>query len=307
MQILSTIIPIFLVVLLGWIVHQRGFIPPEFLEPANRLVYYVAIPAMIFKSVSRSTLGDWFNPAMLVTTFTALVLVYAASWFYCRLVKMDPSQAGTYIQSAGHGNLGYVGLAVAFYFMGETGLVHASVIAGFLMIFQNLLSVMALQAHAPDAFRRHTGSVFVANVAGNPVILSALAGMVFSAWHIAMPLIIERTLSILSGLALPTALLLIGASLSLERIRLRIGQVLGVSMIKLMLLPAIGWLLSMIFQIDRQEFLPALILLAAPTATITYVMAKQMHGDADLAVATVSASTLLSSITFIFWLKLATW
>lgn len=306
MQILSTIIPIFLVVLLGWIVHRYGFIPEEFLVPANRLVFYVAIPAMIFKSVSKSTLGDWFNPVMITITLSAAIIIYLCAWIYCRLLHMDASQAGTYIQSAGHGNLGYVGLAVAFYFIGETGLVHASVIAGFLMILQNLLSVMALQVHTPAAYRQTVGSVFGTKVLGNPVIISALAGMVFSAMQLSIPLIIERSLTILSGLALPTALLLIGASLSLERIRVRLSQVLGASLFKLMILPATGWLLFMLFHVGREEFLPALILLASPTATITYVMAREMHGDADLAVATVSASTLLSSVTFILWLKLAT-
>ncbi len=306
MQIFLAIIQILLVVLLGWIVHRIGLIPEKFLVPANRLVFHVAIPAMIFKSVSKSTLGDWFNPVMITITLLAAVIIYLCAWIYCRLLHMDASQAGTYIQSAGHGNLGYVGLAVAFYFRGETGLVHASVIAGFLMILQNLLSVMALQVHTPAAYRKTAGSVFGTKVLGNPVIISALAGMVFSATQISIPLIFERSLTILSGLALPTALLLIGASLSLERIRVRIPQVLGASLFKLMILPATGWLLFMFFHIGREEFLPALILLASPTATITYVMAQEMHGDADLAVATVSASTLLSAVTFILWLKLAT-
>jgi predicted permease len=72
--------------------------------------------------------------------------------------------------------------------------------------------------------------------------------------------------------------------------------------IKILVLPAVGLLLFWLFKIDKTEFLPGLILLATPTATVSYVMAKEMHGDADFAVAAISLSTLLSAATYIFWL-----
>jgi hypothetical protein len=73
-----------------------------------------------------------------------------------------------------------------------------------------------------------------------------------------------------------------------------------------MVMPALGWGLYRLFQVVPAEMVPGLILLASPTATVSYVMAKELHGNADLAVATVSASTLLSAGTIMLWLKLAT-
>jgi hypothetical protein len=61
MYIVSTIIPIFAVIILGWFARWRGFIPPEFLGPANRLVYYLAIPAMIFRGIPRDSLKRWLR------------------------------------------------------------------------------------------------------------------------------------------------------------------------------------------------------------------------------------------------------
>lgn len=306
MQIITTIIPIFIVVILGWAVHRRGFIPVEFLGPANRLVFYVAIPAMIFQSIAKSTLREWFNPLMIAATLAAAAIGYCCAWLACRLTAIRGPKAGTFIQSAGHGNLGYIGLAVAFYFMGPTGLVHASVVAGFLMILQNLLSVSALQAYAEPVEKAHRRVDFIAKVIGNPVILAVLAGMLFSALHLPVPVILERSLTIIGGLALPTALLIIGASLSMERIRAYKWFVLTATAIKLMALPFLGWMLYRLCGLGGADFLPGLILLASPTATITYVMAKEMRGDSDLAVATVSASTLASAVTYILWLKLTT-
>ena len=75
--------------------------------------------------------------------------------------------------------------------------------------------------------------------------------------------------------------------------------------IKLLLLPGFGYALYRLFDLPSQDFLPGLILLASPAATISYVMAKEMGGDPDFAVASISASTLLSSVTFTIWLNVA--
>ena len=305
MHILTTIIPIFIIVMLGWVVHRHGFLPDEFLGPANRLVFYVAIPAMIFQSIAQSTFGEFFNPLVIVLTLSAAALIYAAAWLTSRGMGMRRSLAGTFIQCSGHGNLGYIGLAVAFYFLGDEGLVHASVVAGFLMILQNILSTVALQTHATQAVAGSSYRLIVVKVMGNPVIVSVLLGMLFSVFSIPLPLIVARSLTILTGLALPTALLVIGASLSLERMAAQGLTVAGAVAFKLLVLPGAGWLLFRCFGLQTIDILPALILLASPTATISFVMAKEMQGDGDLATAAISASTLGSALTYIMWLKLA--
>ena len=102
------------------------------------------------------------------------------------------------------------------------------------------------------------------------------------------------------------ALLLIGATLSLEM--LRRGFLLALSaacLMKLAVLPGIGYGLFCYLGIAPGTYLPALILLASPTATLTYVMAEEMRGDPEFAVAAVSASTMLSSVTYAVWLHLA--
>ena len=119
-----------------------------------------------------------------------------------------------------------------------------------------------------------------------------------------MPQIGDRFLLILSGLALPMGLLLIGATISLDLLRRWLPQALLVAFFKLFLLPAAALLLFCLTGVDQQTFAPALILLAAPTATLTYVMAREMGGHVDLAVASVSLTTILSAFSYAFWLGL---
>ncbi len=301
MSIVTTIIPIFAVVIIGWIARHRGFIPPEFWGPANRLVFYIAIPAMIFRAVSRSCLDRQFDPLLIGLTLAASSGGYLAALAAARSLSLPSGCRGSFIQCSGHGNLGYIGLAVAFYYLGEQGLAAASLLAGFLMILQNTLSVFALQSSSG-----HSGSgrpiLMARRVMANPVIISALAGICVSALKIPVPLVVSRTLDILRAMALPTALLLIGASLSFDFIRSHKATVTAACLIKLGLMPAAGLALFKLAGFSSADILPAMILLASPTATIAYVMGSQMGGDADFAVAAISASTLVSALTFSIWL-----
>lgn len=304
MDIAATIIPIFAVIMLGWLARRKGFLPPEFLHPANRIVYHIAIPAMIFAALSRTSLSRQFHPLVIILTVMAAACAYALATLAARMAGLPRRQRGTFIQCAGHGNLGYIGLAVAFYFMGDTGLSRAGIIAGFLMIAQNLMSVIALQFYAEAETAGRPVGRLVLKIMGNPVILSAMAGIVFSSLGLPLPLVIRRSLEIISGMALPTALLLIGATLSFTLIRQYLRVVLSVAGIKLILLPAAGLAFFRLFHVPADAYLPALILLASPTATIAYVMGREMHGDPDAAVAIISAVTLFSALTFTFWLHL---
>lgn len=306
MQVFSTIIPIFAVVILGWFAHRRGFMPPDFLGPANRLVYYLAIPALIFRSISKASFRTEFNATVLLITLSSAVLAYGIAWLIGRLTRWPKGRIGAFIQCSAHGNHGYIGLPVAFYYMGETGLVKAGILAGFLMILQNVLSVLALQACTVADVKPGAKLLVIGEkLIRNPVIVSALAGVTASACRLSLPTAVLRFLDILSGLAPPMSLLLIGASLSMEVMRKNLIAVLGAVAIKIVALPLVGLGLYVTFGLKTADFLPGLILLATPTATVAYVMAKEMDCDDEFAVAAISTSTLASALTYLIWLMVA--
>ena len=303
MQVFSTIIPIFAVVILGCFARRKGFMPEAFLGPANRLVFYLAIPALIFRSIAKASFHTQFNATVLLITISSAVLAYTGAWLIGHFIHWPPKRTGTFIQCAAHGNHGFIGLPVAFYFLGENGLIKASILAGFLMILQNVLSVLVLQAHSiGESDGRRKIQAVTKSLIRNPVILSALAGVLVSFWQISIPLTIQRFLEILSGLAPPMSLLLIGASLSLKAMRQNLFSVLGAVVVKIIVLPLMGLTLFMIFDVKPADILPGLILLATPTATVAYVMSKEMHGDEAFAGAAISTSTIFSAATYLIWL-----
>ncbi|MBW1783804.1 MAG: AEC family transporter [Deltaproteobacteria bacterium] len=302
LHVVHTIVPIFIVILLGWFLNWRRFIPSSLIAPLNRLVYYLAIPAMIFRGVATSSLAVHFDPYLLAATLLSVLMVFVIALVTGTVCSLDRHHRGTFIQSSFHGNLGYIGLAVCYYLLGEKGLTSASILAGFLMLFQNFLSVIGYQLVAGRLKKGRRIWFFVKKIGGNPVVWSSLAGIAFSLLKIPIPVTIDKCLAIISGMALPSALLIIGASLSFGLMKSHIKLVFGAGLLKLVALPAFGVLAYVLSGIPSAQFLPGLILLAAPTATVTFIMAGEMDGSTDLATAAISMSTLLSALTFILWL-----
>jgi malate permease and related proteins len=304
-EIMSTIAPVFLVILLGAILRRRGLIREDFLGVANQLVYFVAIPAMIFREISGAPIFNYFRASLLVGTLLPLIIVSVAGLLLARILGLGSSgRQATFVQGTFHGNLGYIGLAVAYYYLGESGLARAAIISGFLMLLQNIQAVFLLtrsQSRVDSGGRSRFGMWFH-NVAVHPVILSAMAGILFSLSGWSIPTVLDRSLKIVGGMALPLALLLIGASLSPYRLRIQFPLVAAMAILKLLCLPLCGLLFYHWFGLASEDYMPGLILLAAPTATVVYVMAKEMGGDPSLASGVISASTLGSALTYMFWL-----
>ncbi len=303
MDIIQTILPIFIVIVLGWLCCRGGFMPAVFVGPANRLVYFLAIPAMIFRSIAGSSLKTHFEVKVLLLTLTALLATALLAWGLTCVRAFDgPAHRGSFIQAAFHGNLGYIGLAVAYYMMGPVGLAHASILAGFVMIVHNLMGVLVLSYHAAEQPTTSRRRLMAGQIIKNPVIVACMAGILFSLSGLPMPGMLDRVLAIVASMALPLALLIIGASLSFREFSGHFYSVAGASMIKLVFMPAMGLLLYRLAGLAPEAYLPGLILLAAPTATVAYVMALALKGDADFTVAVISLSTLLSLISFTFWI-----
>jgi len=299
LSILENISPVFLVILLGFMSRRMGFLPDIFITSANRLVYFIAIPILVYDEISRGSFSQSFDLYQIGGTFLAVGSVGAVSFILGRILKISPGEAATFVQTSFHGNLGYVGLAVVFYAMGPEGRGAASVLAGFLILFQNVLAIgmFTFLASGEKSIDVRVMGKFL----GNPIILATLLGLFSSAAGIRAPLFLERSFGIVGDMALPLALLIIGGSLKATSGR-RIQLVAFSTTFKLLLLPLTGFLLFRAMGVSLTQAETAVILLASPSATVTYVMASEMGGKPDLAAAAVTISTVLSIVTYTLWI-----
>ena len=121
---------------------------------------------------------------------------------------------------------------------------------------------------------------------------------------VTMPAVIMKSITIVANIALPMALIIIGCSISLEMLRKTLQPAALAATLKVIVLPALAVLFCRIFAIDLKEALPAIILLATPTAITAYVMARELGGDTDLASGAVTLTTLVSPLTYLGWIWL---
>jgi hypothetical protein len=131
----------------------------------------------------------------------------------------------------------------------------------------------------------------------NPLLLSCLAGLAWSVSGLELPVAVYRTCTVMGQFALPTALLTVGSAMVCTRLAGGLLYPLASSLIKVGLAPAIGYLTARLLGAGPQETVVAMILLACPTAVVSYVMVQQMGGDEGMAAQGVVISTLLSIVS----------
>jgi len=299
LAILQDISPVFLVIALGFFARRRGLLPDAFTEAANRLVYHIGIPLLIFGQVAPGDFSQNFRPAQIAAVIAALVVAAALGLLLALLLRLPAPAAVTFTQTCYHGNTGYIGLAMLLYALGQEGLARASVLAGFTMLFNNTIS-LALFAFSPH-HRQRLSFASLRGFLGNPIVAATLLGLGYSALRLPLPAVAGRSIGIVSDMALPVALLIIGGTLS-ARVRARLPLAHLAALLKLAALPALGVLFLRLFGAEPAAALPAVILLGSPAATISYVMAKEMDGDPELAAAAVTVSTVLSIVSYTLWI-----
>jgi len=299
---LSTIVPIFLVIGLGYGVRRKGLLTDAFMASGNRLLYMVAIPCLLFHKIATVPFHGSFFPWLIVGSVAAVFFMSLIVFLLGKVLSFPPGKYATFIQSSIHGNIGYIGLAVCYYSFDERTFGVAGVLAGFFIITQNILSVVYFHLIADKGIGYRGGTV--GKLVVNPIILSTLAGLAASFFHIPLPLIIDKALMIIGKMALPTALLIIGGSLDMGQVFTDLKPALFSSGLKMVGLPLLGMGLFYLFSVPRSLWVVGITLLSAPSATTCYIMARELHGDPELASSAVATSTLLSLFTFVFWLSL---
>jgi predicted permease len=297
MAIIETIVPIFLIIIFGFILQQRGLLKREFIQEANRFVFHFSLPVLIFIGIIKSDIREVSLTSILSVIVPTLVILCIA-FLLALTMGLKKGTLGSFVQTTFHGNITYIGLAVLYYMMGEEGMRRGSILIGFLILMNNTLAIAILSW----ASRRHENIwKSLASVVKSPLIIGTVLGMFLLYLDIPVPILLMKTMGILANIALPMALIIIGASMSMNTIRNSFKLSGIVVFMKLMVLPSLSFAFCHLYAIPFTDALPGIILLATPTATTSFILANQLGGDTDLASGVITLSTLLSPFVFIFW------
>lgn len=312
MVVINVLTPIVVLIALGFVLRRSGFLPGVFFKQANTLVYWFGLPALLF--VEMAVAEPEFSAAariVAVLTLVAGICVatgYLAGW---RLGLSRPALA-SFVQGAYRGNLTYVGLPVVLYAMqavggaGSAGYQSLALLSVTPMIaLYNVLAVLVLlgAAGSGQASLMQQSGKLLRGVASNPLIIACVVGVIYAYSPLPLPTAVQRTLSALGQMALPLALLGIGATLHLRDIRAGGLIATAAALIKVAVAPLAGLALASALGLTGQDLQIVLLYLAMPTAAVSFVMAERMGADGTLASSIVAISTLLAVpvLSLVLW------
>ncbi|MEW6072045.1 MAG: AEC family transporter [Planctomycetota bacterium] len=301
-EILDTVLPVFLVIGVGYGLRRGRFFGPEAEALLSRFVFYVPTPALLFRSVATVPLRETVRPVALGAIVAVTVLLAFA--VYAGAARLSPARRGVVAQGAHRSNMVFVGLPVIINAHGAEAVAPAAVLIGCMVVVYNLLGVVVLvlphhrQGDGFGALRRRTLLEFLRN----PLILASGVGLLFSGWGLALPVAVDRSLDLVGEIAMPLALIAVGVGLDFGRLRAELLVAALVGALKLVVYPALVFA-ALYATGSRDTYLAmAVLVLASPTAVVSYVMAQEMKGDAALAASIVIGTTLASLVTLAGWL-----
>ena len=299
LTIFFIVLPIFLVIFLGKGLQLTGFIDAAFIKTANRLIFNICLPALLFYKISTASIESILNLNLLWIMLATVVVVFSLGMALTQTRLIPRGARGSFVMNTFRGNFAYMGLPVSYYAYGDTGLLHASIFMAFVVPTVNLFAVLSLGLFS----RPGSVSLFFKNTLFNPLVIACMAGLAASITNMVFADFITRTLSIISGVTLPLALFCIGASLTISQLKGNLLVILLSSGFKLLLMPAITLVLLWLFNQPIDSMAKVLvIMMATPAATVNAIMAAAMGGDMNSTNGTIVATTLLSIFSYILFL-----
>lgn len=290
MELLGRLLGLLALLLVGTGLRRAGILTSGRTARLNAVAYYVALPALVFTATYDQNIAAILTPTLVVGVVAVLSSMAALAWLLNRRRNRPARQSVAMIQSY-HSNLGYLGLPlVASTFDAEVTAI-ASVVLGIGSLIQVPITVLILVT-VNGADSRLVDQL--AELGKNPVLIALLLGIAIGSlgFPVAQPITVG--LDALAALALPLALLCVGATLRVDGPELDLeatGTVVG---LKLVVMPALAWLAFSVLDVGASTFTAGIVMLGTPTAVSTYVFADELGGDSEFASLNVFASTLLS-------------
>ncbi|HSO18725.1 MAG TPA: AEC family transporter [Desulfosarcina sp.] len=294
MMILNNLFTVFALIGLGTLLKHLDLTGQTFLKSADRLVYFIFFPAMLFWKIGASPAVDSGAGDLIAAAVCAVLSVYLIGAACLKLFKVSAFVAGSFSQGCYRFNT-YVGMAVILNALGESGVSRFGILIGFIIPIINVLAVSTLIWYSGQtiAFRDRLGITLRALIS-NPLIIGCLAGMAYSRTIGSFPVFLDNTFRLAAMVALPLALLSIGGTLTLKNLQTHLNQALVGSAVKLLVLPCVGWLFLNAFNASTLSFQVGMLFFALPASPAIIVLSSQLNSDTEFASAVIVLSTLLS-------------
>jgi predicted permease len=308
--ILNGIVPIFLLISLGYGLKKSGFLPLPVWPPIETFALYVLYPGFLIPAIWHANLSG-FSTGPITIGVVGSVIIGAGFGFALRpFLKLSGPTFTSVFQGLIRFN-SFVFIPVAASIFGPDANSLSAVAISALIPASNMISILVLARWGEPAKDEKTGEIpdrtplwFVRTLLTNPIFASCLIGLLLNFLHVPNIPFVEKALDMLGEAAIPTGLILAGAGLSFGYVWRRPVLVGLVSLFKILVMPVLAWSICYALGGDRMAQGIALACGAAPCAAAAYVQARHMGGDAPLMAGIVALTTTLSAVTMpvLLWL-----
>jgi malate permease and related proteins len=310
MHVFETLLPVFIIIGIGFGLRKSDFFSNDFVDGLSKLIYWLALPSLLFYKIAIAS----YDYKIVGKTACVLTIGMAASmivgYIAAHFMKLKGPTLGSFVQGTIRANIMYIGLPILLYYYANAAAadrvkveaLSILVMAPMIPVY-NILSVVVLLA-SQHKFNGKAFGLMGYKIVTNPMIIASVAGFVYSLLFSSMPIVADRVLSAVSESSLPLALLTVGAAMAQSKDTNGWGQATISSLIKIVISPAAGFFAAKLLGLGQIETMIAMIYLACPTATASYILADQLNGDRKLAASIVVICTLLSivSLSVVVWL-----
>lgn len=299
----NVIVPIFLLIALGYVLTRLKLWDEHFLKIANDVCFKCLLPVLLFYNVASANIFDVFNGKLILYVCGCACVLCGVLFLIVPLFIKDKKRCGVMIQGTFRSNFLLFGVPLGLSIGGESGAVLAAVVASFYVPVINMLSVVSLYVFS-EAEGKNLKSALL-GIVKNPLVIGGVSGLVFSLIRnyigFEIPVMLDTTLYNIKSTATPLAFLILGGDLKLGNM-LRDVKASLVSVVgKILIIPIIMLPISAGLGFNKLEMAILVAVFATPNAVSSYAMARNYEADYDLAGEIITLGTLLSIFTiFIF-------
>jgi predicted permease len=295
--VISALLPVFLLIVLGFILRRSLMRLDTQWHGLERLTYYVLFPTLLIQTLVQADLSSvpvaGVGGALFLSALAMSLLCLALRPLFSRL-NIDGPAFTSIFQGATRWQT-YVALAVSGNLFGHTGLALASVAMVAIIPLVNVLSVWVLAQFASP--EKQSVRAIVMTVVQNPLIWACVIGIAVNITHLPLPKIWHDVADALGRSSLGIGLLVTGAGLQLAGLfRPSVAASIAV-FLKLVLMPVLAVALALWFGISGTSLVIVAVCAAVPTSSSAYVLARQMGGDAPLLAQIITLQTILAALT----------
>ena len=298
---LNATVPIFLLMILGFLLKKLGVIDDVFASKMNKFVFLIPLPVLLFEDLSTVDFAQVWNMKFVlfcfVVTLVCIILAALVSFLW-----HDKSIQGEFIQASYRSSAALLGIAFIQNIYGNAGMAPLMIIGS--VPLYNIMAVVVLSFFKPDRKKldKEVWKTTLKGIVTNPIILGIAAGLLWSALRLPMPSILEKTVSDIGAVATPLGLMAMGASFDLKKAFGKAKPAAVASVMKLVLFAAFFLPLAVWMGFRREELVAILVMLSSATTVSCYVMARNMGHEGVLTSSVVMLTTLFSAFTMTGWL-----